>query len=64
MSNAWSAPEVREGKQAEFLLHDSVPWDLVERIGVLNQPVKLAVEARLRGAAHAARVDLQPTWYY
>lgn len=64
MSNAWSAAEVREGKQAEFLLHDSVPWELVERIGVVNQPVKLEVEARLRGAAHAPRVDLQPTWYY
>lgn len=31
--------EVKEPKQAEFLLEDSFPFELVERIGVYSQPV-------------------------
>ena len=30
---------VKEGKQAEFLVHESFPWELVERIGVQNAAV-------------------------
>ena len=28
--------DVKEGKQAEFLVHESFPFDLVEQIGVLS----------------------------
>lgn len=63
-SNQWSAPEVREGKQAEFLMKDAFPWSLFTRIGVRSMPVKMRVDQILSNAAHAPRVELQPTWYY
>lgn len=64
MANQWSAPEVREGKQAEFLLRDAFPWSLVERIGVRTMPIKLQVDALLQTVTHKPRVDLLPAWYY
>src|SRR5882672_6688929 len=30
----WSAPAIKEGKQAEFLVERCFPWQLIERIGV------------------------------
>lgn len=60
----WSAPEVREGKQAEFLMRDDFPWSLVSRIGVRTMPVKLEVEEILKAAPHKPKVDLLPGWYY
>lgn len=63
-SNQWSASEIREGKQAEFLMKDAFPWSLFTRIGVRSMPVKMRVDQILANAAHAPRVELQPTWYY
>ena len=30
------SPSVKEGKQAEFLVHRRFPWDLIERVGVAD----------------------------
>ena len=60
----WSASEIREGKQAEFLMKDAFPWNLFTRIGVRTMPVKLKADEILRNAAYAPRVEIQPTWYY
>jgi hypothetical protein len=42
-TNQWSgrgiASSVKEGKQAEFLVEASFPWELVERIGVLSTAI-------------------------
>ena len=36
-TNAWQPTEIQEGKQAEFLIYDHVPWELVERLGVIDR---------------------------
>lgn len=63
-SNQWSASEIREGKQAEFLMKDAFPWSLFTRIGVRSMPIKMRVDQILTNAAHTPRVEIQPTWYY
>ncbi len=59
----WRAPEVREGKQAEFLVYEQFPWHLVERIGVLSASVHSQVRAILGGAARPV-VEIERDWYY
>jgi hypothetical protein len=55
---------VKEGKQAEFLLEAYFPWALVERIGVLSQPIAQRVANSLRLASHRPSVVIQADWYY
>jgi hypothetical protein len=38
---------VRESKQAEFLLFDNCPWQLIEQIGVINTQIAEQVTAIL-----------------
>lgn len=54
----------KEGKQAEFLVEQSFPWDLVTRIGVGSQQVYGQVRAALQAAAHKPHVEIKPDWYY
>ena len=58
----WSA--CREAKQAEFLLEHSFPWHLVDRIGVLSQPVATQVAQTLPVGGHRPPVQILPAWYY
>ena len=58
------AAQVKEGKQAEFLVHDSFPWQLVERIGVHSLETFQRVANAMHGAAHRPPVELRPDWYY
>ena len=66
----WDAVQARdwrgkkEGKQAEFLVEQSFPWDLVSRIGVGSQQVYGQVRAALQAAAHKPHVEIKPDWYY
>ena len=57
-------PEIKEGKQAEFLLHEDFPWDLVERIGVMSPDVAQRVANAMRGAAYRPAVEIRREWYY
>jgi hypothetical protein len=59
----WKDPEVQRRKQAEFLVRDIVPWDLVQEIGVLTADTKAQVETALMAAQHRPRVYLRPKWY-
>ena len=54
----------KEGKQAEFLVEGRFLWELVTRIGVLSQAVRAQVAIALNSAAHAPRVEVEPSWYY
>jgi hypothetical protein len=63
-STDFRASTVREGKQAEFLLHSYFPWSLVEAIGVNTQATADTVNAHCRQAAHWPNVSIQRTWYY
>jgi len=56
--------EIKEGKQSEFLVHESFPWTLVSRIGVISAPVKAQAEASMAGTAHQPAVHIQRDWYY
>ncbi len=67
-TNRWAgngvSRSVKEGKQAEFLVEQSFPWELVTRIGVRSQQVYGQVRAALQGAAHRPHVQIAPDWYY
>lgn len=54
----------KEGKQAEFLLENNLPWHLVERIGVYNANVYTNVMHTLASAAHTPVVEVKNDWYY
>jgi hypothetical protein len=60
----WQNPLVKEGKQAEFLMLDSFPWELIETIGVIDQRTRTDVSRTLRGADHKPLVSVQRNWYY
>jgi hypothetical protein len=56
--------DIKEGKQAEFLVHDTFPWQLVDRIGVYGRPVGQQAQNAMRGAAHRPVVEILRNWYY
>lgn len=51
-------------RQVEFLVHGFFPWELVERIGVMNDVMAAKVSALLEGAKHVPVVSVQRGWYY
>jgi hypothetical protein len=57
-------PKIKESKQAEFLVYNSVPWELVETIGVKDDEVKRRVEEALEDVEHSPRVVVKPEWYF
>ncbi|MER9868764.1 DUF4433 domain-containing protein [Mesorhizobium sp. M0136] len=56
--------DIKEGKQAEFLVEQFFPWDLVERIGVHSQSIVQKVSTAMQGAAHRPIIEIQRGWYY
>ena len=56
--------DVKESKQAEFLVQPSFPWQLVERIGVHSQGIGQRVYAAMNEADHRPRVEIRRDWYY
>ena len=63
-ATSWRDPLVKEGKQAEFLVHESFPWELVEHIGVKDKDIERQVNDILRVARHKPLVTVKPNWYY
>ena len=57
-------PMVKEGKQAEFLVHDTFPWHLVEKIGVIDATMQNQVNTILQHANHKPVVNVERSWYY
>jgi hypothetical protein len=57
-------PDVKEGKQAEFLLHGRFPIELVERVGVHSEPVRARAVEAWAGVHSAPPIGVQTTWYY
>lgn len=57
-------PLVKEAKQAEFLVHDFFPWDLVEAIGVHTDAIRARAYASITAAQHRPPIDVRPGWYY
>lgn len=59
-----SGQAVKEGKQAEFLVEDGLPWALVQRIGVHSTGTAAQVHNALVAASHKPTVQVQPSWYF
>ena len=60
----WRDSEVRTRKQAEFLVYDQFPFELVERIGVQSQAVMSDARRAIGDGAHQPLVQVQQQWYY
>ena len=54
----------KEGKQAEFLVEHSFPWQLVERIGVHSRATYQQVMEALPAGGHRPPVEIKTDWYY
>ena len=63
-NNNFRESTVKDGKQAEFLMHESFPWTLTERIGVSNAAMLAQVQQVLESSGHQPTLALEPTWYY
>lgn len=57
-------PVIKEGKQAEFLLYESFPFDLIESIGVINAEIQSVVKNILLGTVLVDKVQIRPNWYF
>ena len=57
-------PQIKEGKQAEFLLSEWFPWQLVERVGVYNNSTCVQVQGILLEQAQSTPVQTLPEWYF
>lgn len=51
-------------RQAEFLVQDYFPWDLVHEIGVMNNALRRRVEQVTQSLAHQPNVNVHQDWYY
>ena len=67
-SKTWSGVGVsgslKEGKQAEFLIEERFPWELVQEIGVYSQAVAQQVHNVLAAIQHRPTVKIKTNWYY
>ena len=57
-------PEVKEKRQAEFLVHDWFPWRAIQRIVVYDKRTSAEVREMLAGAADQPGVAVERAWYY
>lgn len=57
-------PEVKEAKQAEFLVYDACSFELFQRIGVRSPDVAQRVTSTVAGLVHRPTVEVQVGWYY
>ncbi len=60
----WRDPMIQENKQAEFLVENRFPWQLVSRIGVMTDTVRRQVAKALAKSGHQPRVEVKRDWYY
>jgi hypothetical protein len=58
------SPETKEGKQAEFLIFESFPWNLVEKIGVMDAEIASKASMAICEALHHPIVNVERTWYF
>jgi hypothetical protein len=57
-------PDRKRRRQAEFLCHEFVPWNSIEKIGVIENRMKIQVEAILEKEEHKPPVVIERGWYY
>lgn len=60
----WSASDIKEGKQAEFLVEERFPWSLVERVGISTKALAGTVSSAIANGVHHPSIEVRPDWYY
>ena len=69
MKEVYWADTIEDGdrsrrRQAEFLVHEFFPLDLIEEIGVINKKVAQEVSILLESEVRKSVLKIAPTWYY
>ena len=57
-------PEHKDGRQAEFLVEESVPWQLVSRVGARDGLRSEQAYDIIKGSGHEPPVEAVPSWYF
>lgn len=57
-------PDRQRRKQAEFLIYQYCPWDVIDVIGVVSDSIKQQVENILDEYGVEIEVSRKPEWYY
>lgn len=63
-ATGFRSADVKEGKQAEFLVHERVPWELITRVGVRSADIHARAAAAVAAAVYRPPVEVRPNWYY
>jgi hypothetical protein len=63
-SDDFRSASVKEGKQAEFLVHTEFPWALISRIGVASHAVAAQARGAIQLASHKPSIAVQKAWYF
>lgn len=63
-NNNFSSQEVKEGKQAEFLVYERFPWQLIRTVGVHSASVRDRVLAAFESSEHRPPVVVRREWYF
>ncbi len=58
------AGDRKHRKAAEFLIHRFFPWELVERIGVIDDARLKAAKKAIAVGEHQPPVTIKPKWYF
>lgn len=56
--------DIKEGKQAEFLVEERFPWQLILGIGVFSQLQGEHVTRLVSGLPHKPQIKVFRSWYY
>jgi len=56
--------DVKEERQAEFLVHQFFPWTAVVEIGVMSAAMGQRVHSMIAPAQHRPTIKTTPSWYY
>ena len=56
--------QIKEGKQAEFLMFDFFPWQLIEKIGTFNNTIVPNIQNILTSIKHQPMISVERNWYF
>jgi hypothetical protein len=56
--------DVKESKQAEFLIHTSLPWSLVSGIVVSSVRIQTTASTAISSALYKPPIAVNRNWYY
>ncbi len=57
-------PDRKRRRQAEYLIHQQMSWNLISEIGVFDRHIKAEVQTILKNSVHQPPVTVWRRWYY